>query len=265
MTLWLGGRPVEEVVDTPPPNLLRLSGNRSWAYLRAARFSSRPAHADQLHLDLWWEGINVLRDPGVFQYNGNPPWDNPWDTTAVHNTLTVEDQPQMTKAGRFLWLDWAQAEVLDTGSDERDRLTWAVAQHDGYARFGVYHRRTVSVEGDVWTVRDQLVPSGGKKASRTLPVRLHWLLPDWEWDLSNGVLRLDSGDGDIVLQVRAEETSLTFSLVRAGESLIGEIEPNPVRGWCSPTYGLKVPVLSLAVTTNTVPPLTITTRIELPG
>ena len=265
MTLWLGGRPVEEVVETPPPNLLRLSGDRSWAYLRAARFSSRPAHADQLHLDLWWEGINVLRDPGVFQYNGNPPWDNPWDTTAVHNTLTVEDQPQMTKAGRFLWLDWAQAEVLDTGSDERDRLTWAVAQHDGYVRFGVYHRRTVSVEGGAWTVRDQLVPVGGNKAHRALPVRLHWLLPDWEWDLGNGVLRLNSGEGDVVLQVRAEESPLAFSLVRAGECLVGDIEPSPVRGWCSPTYGEKVPALSLAVTTTAVPPLTITTRIELPG
>lgn len=265
MTLWLGGRPVEEVVESPQPNLLRLTGERSWAYLRAAHFNSRPAHADQLHLDLWWQGTNVLRDPGVYQYNGEPPWDNPLDTTAVHNTLTVEGQPQMTKAGRFLWLDWAQADVLDTGKDERDQLTWAVAQHEGYKRFGVFHRRTVSVEGDTWIVRDQLVPvDENQKARRTLNVRLHWLLPDWGWELKDGVLRLDSGEGDVVLQVQSVDSVLAFSLVRAGELLAGEGVDFTTRGWFSPTYGEKDPALSLGVTTTASPPLTITTRIELP-
>ena len=130
MTLWLGGKPMHATPDTPPPNLLRLSGRRTWAYLRAAQFSHRPAHADQLHLDLWWKGINITMDPGVYLYNGSPPWQNALDSTAVHSTLTIDQRDQMTKASRFLWLDWAQAEVLDTSKDERGRLTWAVAQHD---------------------------------------------------------------------------------------------------------------------------------------
>jgi hypothetical protein len=264
MTLWLGGRPIEEPQAVPNPPILRLSGLHSWATLRAAHFTSRPAHADQLHLDLWWRGINITPDAGVYQYNADAPWDNPLDVTAAHNTLTVDGLSQMTKAGRFLWLDWAQAEVLDTNQDERDRLTWAVAQHDGYRRLGIFHRRTVSVEGNTWLVRDQLLPVDEKKKdAHSHAVRLHWLLPDWEWQLNNGVLRLDSGQGDVVVQVRSADAPLTFSLVRAGESLEGE-ETSPTCGWFSPTYAEKVPALSLAVSADAPLPVTLTTRIELP-
>jgi len=266
MTLWLGGKPMHPVTQTPQPNLVRLSGKRTWAYLRAAQFSHRPAHADQLHLDLWWKGFNVALDPGVYLYNGAPPWQNALDRTAVHNTLTIGHADQMTKAGRFLWLDWAQAEVLDTSQDERGRLTWALAQHDGYRRLKLYHRRMAAVEGDTWIVRDQIVPFEGT-TRRLTPVhlRLHWLLPDWPWSFGNGVLRLESGQGEIVVQVSAPETSLEFSLVRGGEHLLGTAgAPEPTRGWASPIYGEKIPVLSLAATTEAAPPFTLTTRFEFP-
>ncbi len=265
MTLWLGGKPMLEAPTTPAPELLRLSGDRSWGYLRAARYNHRPAHADQLHLDLWWNGINVTMDPGVYLYNGTQPWHNPLDRTSKHNTLNIEGKDQMTKAGQFLWLDWAQAEVMDTNQDERGQLVWAVVQHDGYRRYQLYHRRTVSVEGDTWMVRDQVVPFEGKgNRAQSRKFRLHWLLPDWEWDFSNGILRLDSGAGDILVRVQAAETSLDFSLVRAGDYLAGEGAPDPTRGWVSPTYAEKHPALSLAAEAESAPPFTFTTHIEFP-
>ena len=266
MSLWLGGKPMHQAPGTPPPNLLRLAGSRTWAYLRTARFTHRPAHADQLHLDLWWKGINITMDPGVYLYNGSPPWQNALDSTAVHNTLTIDEMDQMTKASRFLWLDWAQAEVLDTSADERGRLTWAVAQHDGYRRQKLNHRRTVSVEGDTWIIRDQIVPVEGT-TGRSYPcdIRLHWLLPDWPWSFGNGVLRLDSGQGEIVVQISAAESSLNYRLVRAGEDLLGTAsDPAPTRGWVSPIYGEKSPALALTATIAAVPPFTLTTRFEFP-
>jgi hypothetical protein len=267
MTLWLGGKPMHATPDTPPPNLLRLSGRRTWAYLRAVHFSRRPAHADQLHLDLWWKGINITMDPGVYLYNGAPPWQNALDSTAVHSTLTIDQRDQMTKASRFLWLDWAQAEVLDTSKDERGRLTWAVAQQDGYRRLKLYHRRTVSVEGDTWLIRDQIVPPEDN-SGRPNPVhiRTHWLLPDWPWTFGNGGLRLNSGQGEIVIQISAAESSLDYRLVRAGEDLLGTaVNPEPTRGWVSLIYGEKIPALSLTATTTAAPPFTLTTRFEFPG
>ena len=265
MSLWLAGEVVASPVEPIAPGVLRLAAVDSWAYLRAARFEHRPAHADQLHLDLWWRGINFAADPGVVHYNADPPWDNPLDTSAYHNTLTINGQPQMTKAGRFLWLDWAQAEVLDTNRDQHGLLSWAVVQHDGYRRVKLIHRRAVSVQGDLWMVRDQVLPIEDRQDSREpVEVRLHWLLPDLEWEFNNGVLRLTTQSGDVSLRFRCQEGESRYSLVRAGEELLRDALADPVRGWFSPTYAEKVPALSLAVTVQAVPPLTITTNWDFP-
>lgn len=265
MTLWLGGKPMHEAPRLPEPEVLRLSGNHSWGYLRAARFEHRPAHADQNHFDLWWRGLNIAQDPGVYLYNGSPPWHNSLDSSMVHNTVTIDQHEQMTKASQFLWLDWAQAEVLDTSEDERGRLNWAVVQHDGYRRLKLFHRRTVAVEGNNWIVRDQIVPEDEKASGLAhRDIRLHWLLPDWPWSFSNGILRLDSGQGDVVVQVRGGDAALRYSLVRAGEDLLEHKEAQPTRGWFSPTYNLKTPALSLAVNALVPPPFTLTTNFEFP-
>jgi hypothetical protein len=266
MSLWLGGKPGKPAAQELDQAVYRLTGKSTWGVLRAVEFEHRPAHADQLHLDLWWRGINIAADPGVYQYNASPPWRNPLDTTAVHNTLTINGLPQMTKASQFLWLDWAQAEVLDLGELDGGGLNWIVAQHDGYRKIKLAHRRTVSVEGDLWMVRDQVLPLGGGKTSNVpATVWLHWLLPDWDWQFTNGLLRLDSGQDDVTLQVRCAEGEAGYSLVRAGECLLGDVNPEPYRGWFSPTYAEKVPALSFAVEVTAVAPLTVTTNWAFSG
>ena len=114
-------------------------------------------------------------------------------------------------------------------------------------------------------VRDQVLPlDEGKAADEPATIRLHWLLPDWDWQFNNGLLRLDSGRGDVTLQVRCAEGEACYSLVRAGECLLGEEMSEPFRGWFSPTYAEKVPALSFAVEVTAVPPLTITTNWAFP-
>ena len=51
----------------------RCTARQSWAYFRTAQFTSRPSHADQLHLDLWWRGLNVAQDAGTYLYNAEAP------------------------------------------------------------------------------------------------------------------------------------------------------------------------------------------------
>ena len=60
-----------------------LRGSNSWGLVRCARHRSRPAHADQLQLDLWWRGDNIAADAGTYLYNGDPPWRNSLSQTAV--------------------------------------------------------------------------------------------------------------------------------------------------------------------------------------
>jgi len=57
-------------------------------------------------------GLNVAHDPGTYLYNAAPPWDNALAGSDVHNTVTVDGGDQMLRAGRFLYLDWAQAQVV---------------------------------------------------------------------------------------------------------------------------------------------------------
>jgi hypothetical protein len=45
-----------------------LRGRDSWAMTRCHSYHTRPGQADMLHLDLWWRGLNVLRDSGSFSY-----------------------------------------------------------------------------------------------------------------------------------------------------------------------------------------------------
>ncbi len=46
---------------------INFMGRIRWGYLRIGQFTNRPSHADQLHLDLWWRGMNIARDAGTYQ------------------------------------------------------------------------------------------------------------------------------------------------------------------------------------------------------
>jgi hypothetical protein len=245
---WLANRQ-SEGAKRPSENRIpssTLQSRDSSAHLRAVRFTSRPSHADQLHLDLWWRGQNLALDPGTYLYNAAPPWENALTTALVHNTVTVDDLDQMIHAGKFLYLDWAQAKVVEQGGA---RLA---AEHDGYRRLGVIHRRTLTAIENGWLIEDELRASHG----RSVAYRLHWLLPDWEYELqeSSSLIRLRSPFGRITLQIRAQETTgdssagdQQLSLIRGGHLISGAGPAIPICGWVSPTYGVKLPALSLVL------------------
>jgi hypothetical protein len=246
----------------------RLVVGDSWGTLRAARFRDRPGHADQLHFELWWRGLNLACDAGTFLYNATPPWDNALSGTSVHNTIRVDGCDQMSRAGPFLWLDWAQAEVIEERLDERGKLKGVVAQHDGYRKMGVVHQRTVEVdERERWMITDRVLQAAQKREESPREIRLHWLLPDWEWDLEQTTLKIKSPYGWVTLSVGSpvgNQHELHVRLVRAGEVLHGRGPVSPVQGWVSPSYGQKVPALSFAITIKGALPLVLTSVWRFP-
>jgi hypothetical protein len=261
--LWLGLPPASKTYE--PEHYLgeNLHGADSWAYLRASRFKSRLGHMDQLHLDLWWRGLNIAQDAGTYFYIAPPPWDNPLVSTRVHNTVMVDDRDQMLRAGRFLSLDWFPAWSQTVFESDPQILQKVVAWHRGYK--GVLHERAVTVcTGDRWVVEDRLVSSASHR------YRLHWLLPDWQWELEDHAhgleLSLKSPGGWIrMLLSAAPGAVLQPSLVRAGELLHGQRRTRPYEGWVSPIYGVRVPALSLALETGPVKTMTLTTEFTFPA
>ncbi|MDH5506186.1 MAG: heparinase II/III family protein [Anaerolineae bacterium] len=264
MALWLGQALDTERPIFPPSHPQRLHGKESWAYLRTAHFSSRPGHADQLHLDLWWRGLNLAQDAGTFLYNAPPPWENSLAVAAVHNTLTVNHQDHMLRAGRFLWLDWAQAHITEQDHGPDGRLVRLAAQHNGYRRLGLTHHRQVSCTPDQhWIITDNLLPN--RPINDHFTARLHWLLPDWHWELEGTTLRMQSPHGWVKLHIAAAPgVAHQVQLACAGERLHGSAPVAPTQGWVSPTYGVKLPALSFAVTMHAPLPLQFTSTWTLP-
>lgn len=265
MSLWLGLDEHEKAYESNLYLADHLRGPDSWAYLRATQFPSRLGHMDQLHLDLWWRGLNVAQDAGTYLYNADPPWDNPLISTRVHNTVTVDGQDQMTRSDRFMTLDWFPAYSKNVVPMDETVLGQVVAYHNGYP--DVRHERTVTVYTDErWAVEDELT------SDEPHTYRLHWLLPDWEWKTENGDsgfgIRLKSPFGWIVLRILAAPQLPTndsrITLIRAGERLVGAGEVLPFEGWASPTYGKKVPALSLAFEVQSEQTMKFTTEFIFP-
>lgn len=148
------------------------------------RYRHRPGHADSLHVDIWWRGLNVARDSGTYSYNAPAPWDHPLARTAAHNTITVDGLDQMERAGRFLWIPWHTARVVRHDSPQlaeplsNGSHSFAVweGEHDGYRRLPspAIHRRLVLRLGEEhWLVLDRVWSESAHD------YRLHWHFPDW--------------------------------------------------------------------------------------
>lgn len=263
MTMWLRikSRANARVEASGQP--LRLQRKNSWAYFRVAKFRERPGHADQLHVDLWWRGYNIARDAGSYLYTAPAPWNNALASARVHNTVTVNDREPMTRAGKFLWLDWSQGKVVSTKKSGDGNLIDAIAEHGGYQKIGITHRREVSIEANRWVISDRLRPL--RELRKKTRARLHWLLPDWEWQLDAQELRLESPLGTVEITVDASVgDQCTFQLIRAGELVHGVGETDSIMGWVSPTYGIKEPALSFITTALGELPITMTTTFTLP-
>jgi asparagine synthase (glutamine-hydrolysing) len=201
-----------------------LHGLHSWVILRCTNFRSRPSHADQLHMDLWWQGENIACDAGTYLYSGEGAWRNGLAHSRVHNTVTVDSKDQMNMVSRFTWTDWAKGKVL-----QHNEKIWQ-GEHDGYKP--VSHKRTVmALEDDRWLIVDNLI------ANEPHQYKLHWLLNEAPFEQKDNSVLLALDGMKYKVQAGMLEGNGNFSIVRA--------DPNSTRGWRSRYYGHKEPVLSL--------------------
>jgi hypothetical protein len=254
VALWLCGRPAkserEAACKKPAPTASSRAGyhcigtEKSWALVRAGRYTRRPFQADQLHVDLWWHGLNLARDAGTYLYNGEPPWNNGLAGTAVHNTVMVDRRDQMRRAGRFLWLDWAQAAGKSFSGTSREFPDRFEGEHDGYRSLGVKHRRMVQrVTEDAWVIVDDVLGAGKHE------LQLHWLLPDLPLAVT--------GNSPFCAMLSAEKVRFHWNIfssspgntaiVRSGKNMAASVGwgDEELLGWESPAYGELCPAISL--------------------
>lgn len=248
---WLGIEAQEK--DTlPAANPYRLGNEQDWASIRAARFHSRPAHADQLHVEIWHNKQNLALDAGTYLYNAPDPWCNSLRTTRVHNTLSVDGLDQMLPTSRFMWLDWANAEILSSDS------TSITAQHNGYRKTGIIHQRTLRAKAAGWEIEDKVIFARTEKHRITL----HWLLPDLPFTFNNDGLYFPKPK--FTLKFSSDrKIPVTLQIIRAGTFIQGDPNKNAtIYGWFSPTYAVKQPALSILYSIEADQSLTLFTSWE---
>jgi len=236
--LSLPGRGVGERVNQvqssfPHGGIYLLHNTNSKAIIRCTDLHNRPSHADQLHVDLWWRGVNIACDAGTYLYSGEGIWRNGLAHTSVHNTVTVDRQDQMKLLTRFTWTNWSKGHVLQHNTN-----VWQ-GEHNGYKRLAdpVSHKRTVlSLGEDRWLVLDHL--TGRRKHHYAL----HWLLNDSPYEQEKNSILLSFGASKYKVQVGLLEGKSAFSVVRG--------DPKSTRGWRSRYYGDKEPAISVMLETD---------------
>ncbi len=267
--VWLNGF---EALSTPPAQQAtathELDGRQggfytthsadSWMMLRAAHFTSRPSHSDQLHVDLWWRGENILCDAGTYSYNPDADFPTSFCSTRHHNTVTIDGRDPMTRLSRFLWANWAQAKVRRSGGAECPCVL--EGEHTGYGKIGVVHRRAVAPFGkDIWVVVDDVVGTGHHQA------RLHWLLAHGTINrISARTMDCTFDAGPARLFIASSAPS-QVDCVCAGEHIFEGDDQSPelTRGWLSRYYAQKKPALSISAQTASSLPLRFITVLTL--
>jgi hypothetical protein len=160
---------------------------RTLTFLRAAAYIDRPAQADNLHLDVWNAGRNLLRDSGTYKYNTDPTTLSRFAGAAGHNTVTLGQHDHMQKGPRFIWYYWPQDADLQV-DPAANTLTARVQAFLHLTPGGVQLQRTVHIDpsGPIWTIEDEADQNLG------MPLRQHWHPADGYED----VLEITATDPD---------------------------------------------------------------------
>ena len=133
-------------------------------FFRSGTHKDRPSQADNHHLDLWFEGENILRDAGSYKYNAGEEDIRFFFGTRSHNTVMIDSQDQMVKGPRFVWMKWSQSIGLSAREEENGWTISGEIEAFRQIRKGIHHKRTVhKVRGKaIWTITDEITGLKGE-------------------------------------------------------------------------------------------------------
>lgn len=239
-TAWISGVPKKrgaQQIQLSKLNAFSKSGyyvvrdHGAVTFLRCGWYRHRPFQADNLHLDIWANGENLMRDAGSFQYNTREKWARYFTGTAAHNTIMLNDFDQMQKGERFIWHNWVReakgsvsmGEVEWNGVECSDD-EWFILEgtFKGFLTIGkdIIHRRSVS-----------------KRAGH-----LHWIIEDW----------IENAPPFLMMHQNWHPCERFFDQfeIRAADENGDILACSVNEGWYSETYGHKVAAKRLSFSTS---------------
>ncbi len=150
---------------------IRMPG--SWAMIVSNNYTLRPGHMDQLHFDLWTDGVNVLCDSGTYSYASE--LGRQLTRNEGHNTALVVGMPQMNLKAPFLIYDWTKRELC---AYDDSSFAGRIKSANGYL-----HTRKIKQSGSEFEIID--------KVDKDYHILFH--TPCTLEEISNGVTLMQNG------------------------------------------------------------------------
>lgn len=148
----------QSIAEFPIGGIYTIREEDTLTFIKCSSYKDRPAHADSLHIDIWFKGENILRDAGTYKYNTTPELTRYFNGTTAHNTVTLEDFDQMQKGPRFIWLKWSE-KVGAQLTEEQDKYTFeGKIKAFKYVASNIVHERKVTKSKGIayWQIEDTL-------------------------------------------------------------------------------------------------------------
>ncbi|MBE1286469.1 MAG: heparinase [Alteromonadaceae bacterium] len=164
-----------------------------FALFNYPKFQFRPAQNDALHVDLWFEGVNLLRDGGTFSYNAGQKYIDYYGGTKSHNTIQFDRYEQMPRLSRFLLGAWLKPKNVKF--DESQQTGQA-----GYRNYvgNEHHRQLILTETSL-TIKDNVKGIKHKAV-------LRWRLAPENWKIHGN--KVTNGKHNILLHSDVKIDSL---------------------------------------------------------
>lgn len=189
------------------------------------------AHADALSLTLSVHGRPLVVDPGTGCYTSDPALRDRFRSSALHNTLTLDERSQSLPSGPFHWAHTANSHAhrwrTNAGFD------YFEGSHDGY--LPLEHRRHVlALHGDLIVVADLIRGEDERTAPRRADV--HWHIdPRWHVTVNDRHAELSAG---------GERVQIVAPL---GIMTVFRADEQTGLGWHAPVYGRVEPAITIRV------------------
>ncbi|MEM6718260.1 MAG: alginate lyase family protein [Bacteroidota bacterium] len=170
--LWYGIQPTKQT-QTPLAeiNTFEKSGyyisqdGTTKTFIRCGAYKDRPFQSDNLHVDIWVDGVNYLRDTGSYKYNAALDDVNYFNGAEGHNTVSIAKADQMLKGGRFIWFYWVKKAKASLKKENKVFTFEGTIQAFKQLGNNIQHTRKVTKpQGENnWQVTDTIHNKGNKK------------------------------------------------------------------------------------------------------
>ncbi len=125
----------------------------SWLMVVLNKYQWRPGHMDQMHIDLWVQGINVLCDGGTYSYANS--LGEQLSLNQNHNTVSYSDKLQMGIKSPFFIYAWTKR--------ERVKYNSRIFCGNMKSQNGYRHKREVRATGMGYQITDWIMGVNGEK------------------------------------------------------------------------------------------------------